>query len=146
MGLLKGRIDIYLRWLVLLILCSLILEVAHAINIMFFNHVPKQFWGKPYSQLRTSSIECLVESSNSKLLIMFSWKLILISFHISPNLLLRVSGCSTFVHIHQHRSKLDPKSFKCVFIGYSSNQKGYKCLSPITHKVYNLMDVTFFES
>ncbi|KAK3041977.1 hypothetical protein RJ639_002285 [Escallonia herrerae] len=42
--------------------------------------------------------------------------------------------------------KLDPKAVKCVFIGYSSSKKGYKCYSPEKKKVYNTMDVTFFEN
>lgn len=59
----------------------------------------------------------------------------------------KVFGCSSFVHIHHsHRTKLDPKSLKCIFLGYSSHQKGYKCYSPITRKIYNSMDVTFFEN
>ena len=48
----------------------------------------------------------------------------------------------SFLH---NRSKLDPMAIKCIFIGYSSNQKGYKCYSPITRHFYNSMDVTFFE-
>ncbi|RVW76743.1 Retrovirus-related Pol polyprotein from transposon TNT 1-94 [Vitis vinifera] len=59
----------------------------------------------------------------------------------------KIFGCSVFVHINQqHRSKLDPRSLKCIFLGYSSNQKGYKCYSPVTRKFYNSMDVTFFET
>ena len=65
---------------------------------------------------------------------------------ISSDVPIRVFGCSAFVHNHYtDRSKLDPKSIKCVFLGYSSNQKGYRCYSPITKRVYNSMDVTFFE-
>ncbi|RVX14379.1 Retrovirus-related Pol polyprotein from transposon RE2 [Vitis vinifera] len=61
--------------------------------------------------------------------------------------LTKIFGCSVFVHINrQHRSKLDPRSLKCIFLGYSSNQKGYKCYSPVTRKFYNSMDVTFFET
>ena len=60
---------------------------------------------------------------------------------------LKIFGCTTFVHIHsQNHSKLDPKAIKCIFLGYSSNQKGYKCYSPITQKFYNTMDVTFLEN
>lgn len=65
----------------------------------------------------------------------------------SSDLPLKVFGCSSFVHIqHNHHSKLDPKSFKCIFLGYSSNKKGYNCYFPITGRVYNSMDVTFFEN
>ncbi|KAL6340655.1 hypothetical protein AAG906_010563 [Vitis piasezkii] len=38
------------------------------------------------------------------------------------------------------------RSLKCIFLGYSSNKKGYKCYSPVTRKFYNSMDVTFFET
>ena len=59
----------------------------------------------------------------------------------------KIFGCSFFVHINQqYRSKLDPRSLKCIFLGYSSNKKGYKCYSPVTRKFYNSMDVTFFET
>ena len=59
----------------------------------------------------------------------------------------KVFGYSTFVHIpQQHRSKLDLKATKCIFLGYFLDQKGYKCYPPVTKKFYNSMDVTFFEN
>ena len=59
----------------------------------------------------------------------------------------KVFGCTVFVHIHtQHRSKLDQKALKCIFVGYSSNQNRYKCYFPVTRKFYNSMDVSFFEN
>ena len=58
----------------------------------------------------------------------------------------KLFGCLVFLKIHaQHRSKLHPKAFKHLFVGYSSNQKWYKCYSPISRRFYNSMDVTFFE-
>ena len=39
---------------------------------------------------------------------------------------LKVFGCLAYVHIPDElRPKLDPKAEKCVFIGYSLEQKGY---------------------
>ena len=36
-----------------------------------------------------------------------------------------------YVHIpDEKRQKLDPKSEKCILIGYSLEQKGYKCYNP----------------
>src|ERR1051325_3982814 len=60
---------------------------------------------------------------------------------------LKIFGCSTFVHnLNPHRSKLDPKSIKCIFLGYSPHQKGYRCYSLQTRKFNHTMDITFFEN
>ncbi|KAI5345912.1 hypothetical protein L3X38_013789 [Prunus dulcis] len=59
--------------------------------------------------------------------------------HVSPisvsKLPPKVFGCVAYVHVYFHqRSKLDPCALRCVFIGYSSTQKGYKCYHPHTQK------------
>ena len=43
-------------------------------------------------------------------------------------------------------SKLDPKSLKCIFLGYSRVQKGYQCYCPSLHRYLVSVDVTFLES
>jgi len=59
---------------------------------------------------------------------------------------LRVFGCITHVHVHDDkRSKLDPKAKKCIFIGYSSEQKGYRCFNPSIRKLQVNRDVVFDE-
>ena len=58
----------------------------------------------------------------------------------------RVFGCTCFVHILTPRQdKLFVKATKCIFLGYSRLQKGYRCYSPQTHRYFLSADVTFFE-
>lgn len=54
----------------------------------------------------------------------------------------KIFGCVCFVHKHT-RGKLDPRALRCVFIGYFSTKKGYKCYHPPTKKFYMIIDVTF---
>jgi transposase InsO family protein len=55
-------------------------------------------------------------------------------------------GCITYVHVpHKKRSKLDPKAEKCIFIGYSLEQKGYRCFNPSTRRLQVSRDVVFDE-
>ncbi|GJY93024.1 gag-pol polyprotein [Tanacetum coccineum] len=42
-------------------------------------------------------------------------------------------------------TKFEPKSLKCVFLGYSHIQKGYRCYSPQLHRYLVSRDVTFHE-
>ncbi|CAL2254352.1 unnamed protein product [Prunus armeniaca] len=58
----------------------------------------------------------------------------------------KVFGCVAYVHVYSYqRSKLDPCAMRCVCIGYSSTQKGYKCYHPPIQKVHVTLDVTFHE-
>lgn len=62
------------------------------------------------------------------------------------NLVAQVFGCVSFVHIHsQGRGKLDPRALECVFVGYSTSKKGYKCYHPPFKKLFVSRDVTFHE-
>jgi len=61
---------------------------------------------------------------------------------------LKVFGCIAYAYVHvldELQTKLDPKAGKCVFIGYSHEQKRYRCYNPITRKMKVSKDVVFDE-
>ena len=59
----------------------------------------------------------------------------------------RAFGCVCFVHIlTPGRDKLLAKATKCVFLGYSQLQRGYRYYSPNKHRYFVSANVTFFEN
>ncbi|MFS7979978.1 putative RNA-directed DNA polymerase [Helianthus anomalus] len=59
---------------------------------------------------------------------------------------MRIFGCVAYGLIPgQLRRKLESKSEKCIFIGYSSQSKGYRLYNPITKKFSVKRDVVFLE-
>ena len=57
-----------------------------------------------------------------------------------------VFGYACLVHILTPRQdKLSAKATKCVFLGYSRLQRGYRCHSTDTNRYFIFADVTFFE-
>ena len=121
-----------------------LLEVARA--LMFSTNVPKHFWG---DAVLTACY--LINRLPSKILNyqtpLSYFSSLSPTYHVFSQLDSRVFGCVVFVHVpSQGRSKLDPRSLKCVFLGYSATQKGYRCYCPQKRKYYISTDVTFFEN
>ena len=120
-----------------------LLEVAH--SLLFTVDVPKKFWG---DVILTACF--LINCQPSKIL-QFQTPIFVLNkcfpqSRIFSELDLHVFGCTAFVHnLNPSRRKLDPRSFRCVFLGYSSTQKGYRCYYPILKKYFVSHDVTFFE-
>lgn len=53
-------------------------------------------------------------------------------------------GCSCYPHLGNYFSnKLLPRSVECIFLGYNSQHKGYRCLNLKTSKVYISRHVRF---
>jgi hypothetical protein len=60
---------------------------------------------------------------------------------------LRILGCVAYTHINkQLRTKLDPKSIKCIHVGYGDDCKAYRIWNPKTDKVFYSRDVIFDET
>jgi histone deacetylase 1/2 len=60
--------------------------------------------------------------------------------------LLKTFGCACWPLLRPYNArKLSFRSKECVFIGYSSHHKGYKCLDVETGRVYISRDVIFYE-
>jgi hypothetical protein len=107
--------------------------------------MPKSFWGE--AVLKTAH---LINRLPSRILRFKSPMEMLSTFYpnlyTTNNIVPKIFRCVSFVHIHsQSREKLDPKALKCVFVGYSSTQKAYKCYHPPSKKFNVLADVTFNE-
>jgi len=69
-------------------------------------------------------------------------------FHHEPLHLLSlgVFGSTCFVHnFSRGLCKLSPRSHKCLFLGFTRSQKGYKCFPHSLNLCFVFIDVTFDE-
>nr|KYP75335.1 Retrovirus-related Pol polyprotein from transposon TNT 1-94 [Cajanus cajan] len=103
-------------------------------------HLPMQFWDHAFltsvyliNRLPSSSIQHDVPFRKL--------------FHQLPDYnFLRIFGCSCFPHLRPYnKNKLQLRSQECVFLGYSTSHKGYKCLAP-TGRIFISKDVIFCET
>ncbi|CAL2268732.1 unnamed protein product [Prunus armeniaca] len=117
-----------------------LLEVARSLLLSIY--VPKSYWGEA-----VLTAAYLINRMPSQVL-KFQTPLQVFTAACSPSIVNhlppRVFGCISFVHLH-HSGKLDPHSLKCIFLGYSATQKGYKCYHPPSKKFFVTRDVTFHE-
>jgi transposase InsO family protein len=61
------------------------------------------------------------------------------------SILPRVFGCTCFVQDRSpHHTKLDNKSIRCIFLGYSAMSKASNCYDTVSRHLYHSLDVTFF--
>ena len=105
-------------------------------------HLPKHFWADVVSTacFLINRMPSSVLNWVTPFQTLFPHKFL---FLIEPCLF----GCTCFVRdVRPHVSKLDSKSLKCIFLGYSRVQKGHKCYCPSLRKYLVSTDVTFLEN
>jgi hypothetical protein len=67
-------------------------------------------------------------------------------YNTKPNYTyLRVFGCLCYAHVDTNH-KLGPRSTPCIFLGYPSNHRGFRCLNLSTNKIIISRSVTFDET
>ena len=103
--------------------------------------LPKVFWGDAVLYAIHIRNRCLTTSDKNKTPYeLWTGKKPSVS-HI------RVFGCDAFMHIKDSdRKKLDPKSARCVLLGYSEYYHGYKLYNTENNKVCYSRDVRFNEN
>ena len=110
-------------------------------SLMFQMNVPKRFWSQS-----VMAATYLINRLPSRVLGFKSPMEIVKNRKIDLSHL-KVFGCICFVHVQSlHRDKLDPRATKCIFLGYSSTQKGYKCYNPQLKRLIVSKDVRFHET
>jgi hypothetical protein len=57
---------------------------------------------------------------------------------------LKVFTCTAYTHVDN--GKIEPRSIKCIFLGYGSGVKGHKFWNPETRKTFMSRSVVFNES
>ena len=97
---------------------------------LFQKHLPKSYWGEV-----VLTATHLINPLPSRVLGFKSIMEVLPSFYpnmrTTNHLIPKIFGCVSFVHVHNpSRGKLDLRVVKCIFVGYSSTQKGYKYYHP----------------
>ena len=120
--------------------------VDKARTLLIHAHAPMNLWG-----FSIMTAVHLINRLPSKTLGLLSPITILENLY--PNIKLqtglpnRVFGCVAYVHNPTHKhNKWSHKALKCVFLGYSTTQKGYKVYHPITRKHLVSKDVVFDEN
>ncbi|KAK8938674.1 hypothetical protein KSP39_PZI011284 [Platanthera zijinensis] len=99
-----------------------LLEVARCLLLAM--HLPKSYWGDAVLTAahlinRLPSRALSFDTPLSRL----AQNHVVHTSHLPP----RIFGSVCFVHVHTpHRDKLDARSLRCVFVGYSPTTKGYR--------------------
>ena len=105
-------------------------------------HVPKHFWADAVSTacFLINRMPSSVLNWDTPYHILFPNKSL---FPIEP----QIFGCTCFVRdVRPQVSKLNHKSLKCICLGYSLVQKGYRCSCPSLRRYLVSVDVKFFEN
>ena len=89
-------------------------------SMLHYKRIPTEWWAEAVC----TAVYLINRSSNTSNLDVTSYE---VGFKRKPEIgHLRVFGSHGYAHVDDaKRSKLDPKSFRCLFLGYAESAKGY---------------------
>ena len=111
------------------------------LSLMFHSSMPKPYWLKAFSTVAylINRLPTSVLNSTSPYEVFFNTRL--------DYSQLRTFGCACYPYLGPYKhDKLSPKSILCVFLGYSTHSKGYRCLDPKIGRIYTSRHGVFDES
>lgn len=105
-----------------------ILDIVKALLLSTF--VPKSFWGE-------AAFTAVYTINRVPLPILHNKSPFELLYGMVPNyFLLQIFGCACFVTLPSHkRTKLEPRSWLCCFLGYDLTQKGYRYYDSVTKRL-----------
>ncbi len=108
-------------------------------SLLYAQHIPLELWAEAISC--TVYVLNRVVAKTSPVTPYQNW------YGTKPDIShLRIFGSSAFIHVPKaERRKLDSKSLKCFFVGYSNTQKAYRFWDPVTRVIKISRDVVFDE-
>lgn len=109
--------------------------------MMFQSKVPQNYWVEAFFTANFL-INLLLSSISSTKCSPYE----ALNGHAPDYTTLRMFGCACYPTLHDYAyTKFDPRSLKCVFLGYNKNYKGYRCLLPTIGRFYISRHVIFDE-
>ena len=116
-----------------------IVEVG--LSLLSHSKLPQQFWEDAFLMTTYIINRLPTPILNQK----SPYKIV---YHHTPDYhFLKVFGCACWPYLRPYnKHKIDFRSKNCIFIGYSLEHHGYKCLDLATGKVYVSRHVVFYEN
>ena len=118
--------------------CSLVEMIRCMISD---SNLPKTFWAEALNTANYVMNRCPTVALNG----ITPYEAL---YNRKPNVkYFRAFGSSAYVHIPKdERSKLDPKTKKCILVGYGTATKGYRVYDPVKNKVIHARNIIFNEN
>lgn len=110
------------------------------LTLLFNANMPLKYWANAFA----TATYLINKHPNKQLQLTSPWQKLF--KHPPAYSSLRVFGCACYPWLQPYTPhKLDTRSKRCVFLGYTLNHKGYQCLDTTTGRIYISRHVIFNE-